>query len=173
MHLTFLKKLATLALLTALGLSLGACKNFGKKNKQYAGVDGDYVSGTPLADRQDGVSFMGSNVDKTKFPAVHFGFDSVEVTAADRPILDEVASSMSGSSQTLIIAGFTDERGTAEYNRSLGERRAQTVRQHLIDAGAKADKIQTVSFGSEMPVDSASSESAWAKNRRAEFGLVK
>lgn len=173
MHLNSLKNLATLTLVAALGLSLGACKNLGKKNKQYAGVDGDYVSGTPLADRQEGVSFTGNNVDKKKFPAVHFGFDSVEVTGSDRPILEQVASYLSGSSETLIIAGFTDERGTTEYNRSLGERRAQAVRQHLIEGGAKADKIQTVSFGAEMPVDSASNEAAWAKNRRAEFGFVK
>ena len=73
----------------------------------------------------------------------------------------------------VILAGFTDERGTAEYNRGLGERRAQAVRQALIEKGLPASRIQTVSFGAEMPVDSASNESAWAKNRRAEFGVTK
>lgn len=172
MYLNFFKKLALFSLVAAMGFSLSACKNFGKKNKKYAGVDGDYVSGTPLADREEGANFMGSNVDKRKFPAVHFGFDSIEVVPADHAILDQVAAHMGSASQTLIIAGFTDERGTAEYNRGLGERRAQAVRQYLIDAGAKADKIQTVSFGAEMPADSGSNESAWAKNRRAEFGFV-
>jgi hypothetical protein len=84
-----------------------------------------------------------------------------------------VAAALKGSSSSLIIAGFTDERGTAEYNRGLGERRAQAVRQSLIEKGLSASQIQTVSFGSEMPVDSASNESAWAKNRRAEFGVGK
>lgn len=172
MHSLFLKKTATVALLVGVAVSLSACKNLGKKKEQYAGIDGDYVSGTPLSERS-GSSFLGSDVDKNKFSAVHFGYDSVEVVAEDRGTLDQVASFMSSSSKTVIIAGFTDERGTAEYNRGLGERRAQAVRQYLIDAGADAGKIQTVSFGAEMPVDSASNEAAWAKNRRAEFGFVK
>ena len=74
---------------------------------------------------------------------------------------------------TIILAGFTDERGTPEYNRGLGERRAQAVRDALIHAGADGSRIQTVSFGAEMPADSGSSESAWAKNRRGEFGVVR
>lgn len=167
-----MKKLATLALVVGMVLSLGACKNLGKKKDQYAGVDGDYVSGTPLSERS-GSSFLGSDVDKNKFPAVHFGYDSVEINGEDRPTLENVAAHLRSSSQTVIVAGFTDERGTAEYNRGLGERRAQAVRQYLIDAGIDASKIQTVSFGAEMPVDPASNEAAWAKNRRAEFGFVK
>jgi peptidoglycan-associated lipoprotein len=80
---------------------------------------------------------------------------------------------MKSSPQSLIVAGFTDDRGTEEYNRGLGERRALAVRQALINAGMPAGRIQTVSFGEEMPADSGSSEAAWAKNRRAEFGVVK
>ena len=73
----------------------------------------------------------------------------------------------------MIIAGFTDERGTEEYNRGLGERRALSVREALIKAGISGGRIQTVSFGEEMPVDSGGSEAAWAANRRAEFGVVR
>ena len=80
---------------------------------------------------------------------------------------------MKSMSNTLIIAGFTDERGTEEYNRGLGEKRAQAVRDALISQGVSGGRIQTVSFGEEMPADSGSSESAWAMNRRAEFGVVK
>ncbi|MEI6377636.1 MAG: OmpA family protein, partial [bacterium] len=69
--------------------------------------------------------------------------------------------------------GFTDERGTEEYNRSLGEKRALAVREALISKGLKANNVQTVSFGKEMPADSANNEAAWAKNRRAEFGIAK
>ena len=60
-----------------------------------------------------------------------------------------------------------------EYNRGLGERRALAVREYLIAHGADGQKIQTVSFGAEMPADPASNEAAWAKNRRAEFGVVR
>ena len=74
---------------------------------------------------------------------------------------------------SIIIAGFTDERGTPEYNRGLGERRAQAVREAVMHAGGNAQHLQTVSFGAELPADSGSSESAYAKNRRAEFGVVR
>ena len=110
---------------------------------------------------------------KGQFSPVRFGYDSYAVEPAETSKVQQVATAMKDSSKRLIVAGFTDERGTQEYNRGLGERRAQAVRQALIDAGISADRIQTVSFGSEMPADPASNEQAWALNRRAEFGVVK
>ena len=136
-------------------------------------ADGDYVSGSPLPDRQEGVSFLGENVDRNKFRPVQFGFDSYTIGSGERGKINEVASFMKSSSKHVIIAGFTDERGTPEYNRGLGERRAQAVRNALIAEGADAGMIQTVSFGAEMPADAGSGESAWARNRRAEFGIVR
>ena len=73
----------------------------------------------------------------------------------------------------VMIEGNADERGTEEYNRGLGEKRAQAVRDALISMGLSGGKIQTVSFGEEMPADPGSGDSAWAMNRRAEFGVVK
>lgn len=161
-------------LIAAMSMSLGACKNLGgKKGDKYAGADSDYVNGSPLPERQEGVSFTSDNVDKKRFHPVHFAFDSYEIQNSEQSILDEVAASMKSGSNSIIIAGFTDERGTAEYNRGLGERRAEAVRQYLIQRGADGGKLQTVSFGAEMPADPASNESAWAKNRRAEFGVVR
>jgi len=116
---------------------------------------------------------MSGSVDRRRFAPIQFGFDSYAVSAAEQSKVRAVAASMKGSSESLIIAGFTDERGTPEYNRGLGERRAQAVRQSLISTGLSAGKIQTVSFGSEMPAEQGSNESAWAKNRRAEFGVAK
>jgi len=149
----------------------------GCTNKRGAGggsaADGDFVSGTPLADRQEGISFLGSNVDRSKFAPVHFGFDSYQVEAGERGKIEQVAAFLRESGGTVIVAGFTDERGTPEYNRGLGERRALAVREALIRAGASGGKIQTVSFGAEMPVSEGSSEAAYAKNRRAEFGVVR
>ena len=162
----------TLILTAVLGFS--SCAQFKKKgNAGGGGSDGDYVSGTPLPDRQEGVSFMGSNVDRDKFAPVRFGFDSYAVESSERGKLDEVANFLRGGNSTIIIAGFTDERGTPEYNRGLGERRAQAVREYLIQQGADGRRLQTVSFGAEMPADAGSGESAWAKNRRAEFGVVR
>ena len=154
---------------------LASCSNFNKKGGGAgdAGSDSDTVGGTPLPERQDGVSFMSDNVDKHQFPPVHFAFDSYAIDPADDATLQSVAQFLQGNPNTIIIAGFTDERGTPEYNRGLGESRSEAVRDYLLHHGADASKIQTVSFGAEMPADPGSGEDAWAKNRRAEFGVVK
>ncbi len=162
----------SVVLALAAALTLGACAN--KKGQNYTGVEGDTVNGTPLPDRPEGgASFMSNSVDKSRFQPVHFAFDSFAVEQSDEAALGEVAGFLKSEGKTVIIAGFTDERGTPEYNRGLGERRALAVRQYLIAQGAPGGKIQTVSFGAEMPADSASNEEAWAKNRRAEFGVVR
>jgi len=163
-------KYSLLALILVAAL-LPACAN--KKNKQYAGIDGDYVSGTPLSERSDGANFMSANVDRSEFSPVYFGFDSNHVAADQQEKVAAVARSVRASGKTVIVAGFTDNRGTEEYNRSLGERRALATREALIAKGVSPSKVQTVSFGKEMPADPANSEAAWAKNRRTEFGIVK
>lgn len=166
------------ALAFAVVASLSSCALFKKKNGAGGGYggggsDGDYVNGTPLGDRQEGTSFLSDNVDRRKFAPVHFAFDSYSVEPDEEGKLSEVAQFLQNGRGSVIIAGFTDERGTPEYNRGLGERRAQAVREELIRRGVSAGKIQTVSFGAEMPADPGSNESAWAKNRRAEFGIVR
>ena len=167
-------RILTLATLALIALSSSACTNKKKDGAGGAGgVDGDYVTGTPLPERQEGVSFLGDNVDRNKFSPVYFAYDSHSVGGAERGKISQVAEFIRSGGGTIIIAGFTDERGTPEYNRGLGERRAQAVREALISSGADAGRLQTVSFGAEMPADSGSGESAWAKNRRAEFGVVR
>jgi peptidoglycan-associated lipoprotein len=169
-----IRTLATLTLLLPLMLATSACsRNKNKKGAAYGANDGDLIAGTPLPDRQEGVSFLGDNVDRNKFAPVQFAFDSYTVSPAEQPKIQQVAAFMKSESNNVIVAGFTDERGTPEYNRALGERRAQAVRNALIGAGADAARLQTVSFGAEMPADSGSNEAAWAKNRRAEFGIVR
>ncbi|HEY5706698.1 MAG TPA: OmpA family protein [Terrimicrobiaceae bacterium] len=166
-----MKKLLTLGVAALLAASFGACKK--KGSDAYAGIDGDYVTGTPLPERVEGANFFGSNVTRGQFPPVYFAFDSISVSGSELEKVQQVGSAMKSMNQTLIIAGFTDERGTEEYNRGLGEKRAQAVRDLLISQGVSGGRIQTVSFGEEMPADSGSSESAWVKNRRVEFGVVK
>ena len=155
-------------------LALAGC-NGGTHNRGDAaatGADNDYVNGTPLPARQEGVSFLDPSVAKGRFSPVHFSFDSFQVEPAEAGKIREVASFLRSGGNGLIVAGFTDERGTPEYNRALGEKRAGAVREALIANGADAGRIQTVSFGAEMPVNAGSSESAWAANRRAEFGVT-
>ncbi len=168
-----MKRSFSLVLATAVALTLSSCANKGGNDGDYVGVDGDYVTGTPLPDRIEGSNFFGSTVNRSEFPPVYFGYDSVEVADSEFTTLDTVASSMQGIQSDIIIAGFTDERGTEEYNRGLGERRAQAVREALIGMGISGQRIQTVSFGEEMPADSGSGDAAWAANRRAEFGVIR
>jgi peptidoglycan-associated lipoprotein len=170
-----MKKSSTIlcvALAATLAMNFSGCALF-KKKGSGSSSDGDYVNGTPLSERDESVSFNSDSVDKSRFKPVHFGFDSYSIESSEQPRLDEVADFMKSASNKVIIAGFTDERGTAEYNRALGERRAESVRQYLISHGADAGRLQTVSFGAEMPADPGSNEGAWAKNRRAEFGIAK
>ncbi len=168
-----MKRFFSLLLLVALAAGLTGCANKRGSDGDYVGVDGDYVTGTPLPERIEGSNFFGSTVNRSQFPPVYFGYDSVTVADSEYTTLDTVASSMQGIESDIIIAGFTDERGTEEYNRGLGERRAQAVREALISMGISGSRIQTVSFGEEMPADPGSGDSAWAANRRAEFGVIR
>ena len=70
------------------------------------------------------------------------------------------------------IEGHCDERGTAEYNLALGERRAVAARSYLVSLGIGADRLKTVSYGKEFPFDPGHDEAAWAKNRRAHFVIT-
>ena len=72
-------------------------------------------------------------------------------------------------SWVITIEGHSDERGTAEYNLALGERRAAAARTYLVSLGIPADRLKTVSYGKEFPFDPGHDEAAWAKNRRAHF----
>jgi len=105
---------------------------------------------------------------------VNFGYDSSVVGSAEIVKLDEIIQILSSDySFALKIEGHCDERGTEEYNRSLGERRANSVRDHLMSAGIGPDRIRTLSYGAEKPKDFGHDEVAWAENRRAEFILMR
>jgi peptidoglycan-associated lipoprotein len=164
-----MKRIVVFGLLAA--LCLAGCKK--QPKQEYAGIDGDTVSGTPLPARQEGVSFFGNNVVKGQFAPIYFGYDSATIADSESLKLQRIASAMKSERKNVILAGFTDERGTEEYNRALGERRAETVRNSLISLGVSPASLQTVSFGLEMPADPGHDEAAWAKNRRVETGVVR
>ena len=116
-----LNRISHIVILAALALSLGACKNFGKKKSATAGSDGDFVNGTPLPERQEGVSFTSDNVDKKQFSPVHFGFDSCAVESGEQGKIDTVAEFLKSNQNTIILAGFTDERGTPHSHTGTGQ----------------------------------------------------
>jgi peptidoglycan-associated lipoprotein len=104
---------------------------------------------------------------------VHFDFDSSVVKASERPRVDAVAAALkSDMAAKLMIEGHCDERGTEEYNRALGERRALALRESLAALGVDPSRVRTISFGQDKPVDPGHDENAWSKNRRGEFVLM-
>ena len=104
------------------------------------------------------------------FQPVFFGLDQAEVSTDGQQVLNANAEIMKQYSTWIItIEGHADERGTAEYNLALGERRALAARNYLVSLGIPADRLRTVSYGKEFPFDPARTEEAYAKNRRAHF----
>jgi peptidoglycan-associated lipoprotein len=101
---------------------------------------------------------------------VFFDFDRADIQDRFRPLLERHARWLGGDpARRLRIEGHADERGSAEYNLALGQRRAQAVAGALAVLGAGAAQLETVSFGSTRPAVAASDEAAWAQNRRAEL----
>jgi len=104
---------------------------------------------------------------------VFFAYDSDELDDAAKKILAVNADVLKQYPTWVItVEGHTDERGTAEYNLALGDRRALTARNYLISLGIAADRLRTVSYGKEFPFDAEHSEGAWHQNRRAHFMLT-
>jgi peptidoglycan-associated lipoprotein len=101
--------------------------------------------------------------------AVLFDFDSATIKPSEMHKVQAAADYLRRNPGVMVLEGHTDERGTAEYNRALGERRAQAVRQALIRLGVDPNRLQTISYGKDRPVDPAHDEEAWRKNRRVEF----
>jgi len=104
---------------------------------------------------------------------VFFEYDSSEITSEGKGILDANAAALKKyPSWTITIEGHSDERGTAEYNLALGERRAVAARAYLVSLGIPGERLRTVSYGKEFPFDPGHDDAAWSKNRRAHFVIT-
>lgn len=133
---------------------------------------GTQVGGGPLP---EGWTVDMMNQDRAALAAytVHFAFDSAVVKKGEESNVSAVASALgSDVNAKLLIEGNCDERGTEEYNRSLGERRALALREALAKAGVDPSRVRTISYGKDKPADSGHDEAAWAKNRRGDFILL-
>ncbi len=98
---------------------------------------------------------------------VFFGFDRFDLSPEARDVLERQSEWLKRFPViTITVAGHSDERGTREYNLALGERRANSVKNYLVALGVDSNRIRTVSYGKEQPVDPRSAEAAWSKNRR-------
>lgn len=120
--------------------------------------------------------FEGMWKDTGAFAAntIHFDYDKSIVKASELGKLQPVIAALKASPQNkLLIEGHCDERGTEEYNRALGERRALAIRERLAKSGISPDRLRTMSYGEDKPAELGHTESAWAKNRRGELVLLK
>jgi peptidoglycan-associated lipoprotein len=117
--------------------------------KKYPGIEGEVLESKLLKD-------------------IHFDFDKYDIRPGDALILKENAALLTKHPTVKIqIEGHCDERGTVEYNLALGERRANSTKKYLISLGISPERISTISYGEERPLDPGHNEEAWAKNRRA------
>jgi peptidoglycan-associated lipoprotein len=123
----------------------------------------------PLAGREE---FEGREVDREAFKTdtVYFDFDKSSVKPAEAPKVETVVDFLKKNpNDALLIEGHCDERGTEEYNRALGERRALALRELAIKLGIDPERVGTISYGEDRPADPGHNEQAWSKNRRGEF----
>ena len=122
--------------------------------KKYPGIEGEVFESTQLQD-------------------VYFDYDNHDIRPRDVEILQQTAALLMRDLNVKIqIEGHCDERGTQEYNLALGERRANSVKQYLISLGIAPDRISTISYGEEKPVDPGHTEQAYVKNRRGHFVIL-
>ena len=130
------------------------------------------IGSVPSADLE---SKRGMIADRTALAAftVHFAYDSAAIRKSEQANLQEVAKALSADPKTKVdVEGNCDERGTEEYNRALGERRALAAREALTKLGVDPMRVFTESFGKDKPVDPSHDAAAWEKNRRDDFVLL-
>lgn len=175
------KKTATVTPLPNPSATVGS----GTSSQTDTGVKVPQIGGTPSAtdlkpltpaDLPDPKGLEGMEPDREFFKAqtVYFDFDRSTIKDSEKSKIDYVAKYLKENLNTKIqIEGHCDERGTEEYNRSLGERRALAIREYLIHSGVDGSRIYTISYGEDKPVDPGHNEAAWAKNRRGEFVLYR
>ena len=105
------------------------------------------------------------------FEPVYFGFDASNLAPAELAKIEAVATHLKQTGRVVLIEGNCDERGSNEYNLSLGEIRAIAIRDYLVTLGVDAQFVQTKSYGEEKPAVVGANEGAWSKNRRGEFAV--
>jgi outer membrane protein OmpA-like peptidoglycan-associated protein len=134
---------------------------------------GDQGMGIAPGDRGNFNPDTDVNYDTLGAETVYFAFDSSEIPGQERGKLSQVADWMkSNPGRSLFLAGHADKRGTPEYNRALGERRALAVREYLVGLGLPPASLYTNSYGSDRPAVEGDTEDAYAKNRRVQIGII-
>ena len=160
--ITFKRFLTILAVGT---LALSACT---PKKKADSLTDSNVSSSDIAAGNADSDSGMAMGLQ-----TVNFAYDSAALDPHAKETLKANAAVLKEKTNLKVqIEGHTDARGGIQYNLALGERRANSARSYLIDHGVNAERITTISYGKERPVDAGTDDSAYAKNRRANFRIT-
>lgn len=155
-------------LLVAL-LAVG-CSTKKPNNSQDAGATGSEGSNAGLSLELNGSSDSNTAGGLT---TVYFDFNSSSIDGATKEAITTNADFLKANTAVDVqVEGHCDERGGKQYNLALGERRAKAVRDQLVAMGVPAKRISTISYGSERPATDGSDESAWSKNRRANFVIT-
>jgi peptidoglycan-associated lipoprotein len=145
-------------------------KDQGEQRIAAMGVTPEAGTGSYAMSENRGDISKARHVPELDANVLYFAFDSSVIATGERSKLEAVAAYFKKhAEENLLVEGHCDERGTQEYNRALGERRAQACREFLIQTGLPARRIQTISYGKDRPADPGHDEAAWGKNRRAEF----
>ena len=131
-------------------------------------------SNNALSDALNPYADFGTPIPGVNLPTVYFSFDRSIIGASEAPKLDEIAAYLVSNAGTgVVIEGNCDDRGSDEYNRALGERRALSAKEYLLNKGIADSRIRTISYGEERPAASNADEAGRAKNRRDDFVAVK
>ena len=176
-------KISTMMAVFAAALCVAGCK-YNKAGKGAgAGAGGDSAEGRDIAGEgiesgslssmsEGKFEDMYTRCTDVDFAPVYFGFDSTVVPQGEIGKIDAVVQHLNDKpDRVTVIEGNCDERGSNEYNMTLGEQRAVIIRNYLVQSGISADRIQTRSYGEEKPAVDGHDESAWARNRRGEFAI--
>ena len=108
-----------------------------------------------------------------KAETIYFDYDKEAIKASEQSKLEDVANYLKSHAEAALrVEGNCDERGTEEYNRALGERRALAAREYLVRLGIDAGRVDTISYGEDKPVNPGHNEAAWSKNRRDDFTVL-
>ena len=124
--------------------------------------------------REEEARKLKEAAEKARFESedIHFDFDQYLLTDSAKQSLNRKAQWLKQfPAAKAVIEGHCDERGSAEYNLALGQKRADAAMQYLVSLGINANRLSTISYGKEKPLDPRPNEEAWAKNRRAHFVL--
>ena len=155
-------------------LEAGASDVGTEETVDVSALEGSDAQGGSLDELTDSKRFedMYERCTDVNFAPVYFGLDSTVIEAGELGKIDAVAQHLADNPQRVVVVeGHCDERGSNEYNMSLGESRAVIVSRYLIESGVAADRIQTRSYGEERPAVMGADEGAWSRNRRGEFVL--